>query len=99
MIIKYFILYVQNNRAKHKFGGISVLIRKSLSDGVEPIPVIHSSIVWFKLKSTFLIHPKTFLCVFLHILPENASYTVKNGDDFCSVHFIQNLPFIQYFGF
>ena len=27
---------VQNNRAKRKFGGISLLIRKSLSDGVEP---------------------------------------------------------------
>ena len=55
---------VQNNRAKRNFGGISVLIRKSLSDDVEPLPVTHSSIVWFKLKSTFLIHPKTFLCAF-----------------------------------
>jgi hypothetical protein len=39
---------VQNNRAKRKFGGISVLIRKSLPDDVEPLPVTNASIVWFK---------------------------------------------------
>jgi hypothetical protein len=36
---------VQNNRANRKFGGISVLIRKSLSDGVEPLLVTNSRIV------------------------------------------------------
>jgi hypothetical protein len=36
---------IQNNRAKRKFGGISVLIRKSLPDDVEPLPVTNSSIV------------------------------------------------------
>jgi hypothetical protein len=36
---------VQNNRANRKLGGISDLIRKSLSDGVEPLPVTNSNIV------------------------------------------------------
>jgi hypothetical protein len=40
------------------------------------------SIVWFKLKSTFFNTAKDIFMCFLHIPPENSSYTVKNGDDF-----------------
>ena len=58
---------VQNNRAKRKFGGISVLIRKSLSDGVEQTQVLFG----LNLKVHFLIHPKTFLCVF-YIYPQKT---------------------------
>ena len=80
MIIKYFI-HIES-KIIEPIASLVVLVSLSLSDGVEPLPVTNSSIVWFKLKSTFFNTSKDIFMCFLHIPPENSSYTVKNGDDF-----------------
>ena len=80
MIIKYFI-HIESKIIEPS-ASLVVLVSLSLSDGVEPLPVTNSSIVWFKLKSTFFNTSKDIFMCFLHIPPENSSYTVKNGDDF-----------------
>jgi len=72
----------QNTRAKRLFGGISVLVRKSISAGVTPLPVTNSNFMWFKLcKSFFTLYKDLYIC-FLHIPPENSTYSIKEGDQF-----------------
>ena len=75
LLVDYTIFHthrVQNNRAKRKFGGISVLIRISLSDGFEPLPVTNSNIAWFKLKSTFFNTSKDICMCFFYIYPQKT---------------------------
>ena len=31
---------IQNNKSNRKFGGISVLVKKSISDGITPFPLL-----------------------------------------------------------
>ena len=90
---------VQNNRAKRKFGGISVLIRKSLSDGVEPLPVTNSSIVWFKLKSKFFNTSKDICMCFFYIYPQKTppilDFNARTASDPDVIQYDNNDKFIQ----
>ena len=38
--------------------------------------------MWFKLNKTFFNLRKDLLICFLHIPPENSSYSIKEGDQF-----------------
>ena len=72
----------QNVKAKRNFGGISILIKKSVSNGVKIFESKNSNFVWLKLCSSFFNLQKDLFICFLHIPPENPTYSQSQGDQF-----------------
>ena len=64
----------QNVKTKRNFGGISVLIKKNNS-GVKVYENTNSNFVWLKLNSSFFNLEKDLFACFLHIPPENSTYS------------------------
>ena len=72
----------QNAKARRNFGGISLPIRKSIKDGITIFDNKNSSFVWIKIdKKFFGLLNDLFIC-FLHIPPENSTYSQNHGDQF-----------------
>ena len=73
---------VQDKKAKRVFGGISILVKKSISNGVTITDSSNSNFIWLKLdKHYFNMFEDLYIC-FLHIPPENSTYSEKQGDQF-----------------
>lgn len=62
---------IQDPRSKRTFGGISILIRKSLVNGINVLPGENSSFMWIKLSKTYFNLQKDLYISFLHIPPVN----------------------------
>lgn len=72
----------QNEKSKRIFGGISVMVRRSISTGIKQLPLTNSNYMWFKLmKDYFSLNRDLYIC-FLHIPPENSTYSINEGDQF-----------------
>lgn len=82
----------QNEKSRRLFGGISVMVRRSISAGVAPLPITNSNFMWFRLdKNYFSLNRDLYIC-FLHIPPENSTYSIKEGDQFeCLINDITNM--------
>ena len=47
------LIRVQKVKSKRNFGGLSVMVKKSISAGIIQMPVNHTNFMWFKLSHTY----------------------------------------------
>ena len=73
---------IKDNLSKRSSGGISILIKDTIKDGITVIKPTSAYYCWIKLNKCFFNMPKDIYVCFLHIPPENLSYSIKNGDQF-----------------
>jgi hypothetical protein len=75
----------KNNRNNRYYGGISVLIKTELLQGVKLIKSTNSEIQWIKLlKSFFNVEEDIYLCT-VYIAPKNSGFTINTDDDIFSI--------------
>lgn len=78
--------------AKADSGGILILVKDKIWNGITKIPNNNKKYQWIMLKKEFFGFDKDLYICFTHIPPRTSSYTNKHGDDTlqCLEHDIQN---------
>ena len=83
IVIKYIIIFrPQDRNSKRNFGGISIMVKKCISNGITVLPFTYPNFSWIKLHSQYFNMSKDLYICFLYIHPENSTYSKKHGDQF-----------------
>ena len=70
----------KSNNAKKHSGGIAVIIKSLIRNGVKFQPVTNSEYMWFKLDKTFFNMARDIYVAVVYICPQYSSYASKTQD-------------------
>ena len=58
------------------------MVKKCISNGITVLPFTNPNFTWIKRYSQYFNMTKDLHICFLHIPPENSTYSKKHGDQF-----------------
>lgn len=72
----------KNNKGNQSYGGLGILIRKSLKKGVKYLPLSCSEYQWLLLDKKYFGFDKDLYLCFAYIPPQYSSYFINQNIDF-----------------